>query len=119
MDELKEREKKRDEEIYLNHLRNGDIRKYEKKVREKRYCEQCGEEIIGKGKRFCSHKCCEEYNRQHKYEPQQILNECKNVTSMIQLGKKYGITDNAIKKQLIRLGIFEQVKNIIENNKHK
>lgn len=119
LNELKQREKLRAEEIYLNHLRNGDISKGIRKPREKRYCEQCGNEIIGKGKRFCSTKCCEEYNRQNKYDKDKLLEDCKRVTSMIQLGKLYNITDNAIKKQLKRLEIFEEVKKIIKENKRK
>lgn len=54
---LLEKEKRREEEIYQNKLKWGEIRKTPIKEKKKKYCEVCGKEIIGRGNRFCSIEC--------------------------------------------------------------
>lgn len=115
---LKEKEEKRSEEIYANNIKYGKISKHIKKEKEKRYCEICGNEITGRGKRFCSCECFAESQRASTYDKDKILEQSKTVSSLIELGKIYDISDNAIKKHLKRLGIFEEcVNNFISKRK--
>lgn len=119
MEELKKNEAKRKEEIYQNKIYWGEIPKGVRKERKIKYCEVCGKEIKKGAKRFCSYECSYKASRNNNYTKEQLLSDCEKVTSLVQLGKMYNVTDNAIKKQLKRLGILETVKDIFRKNKNK
>ena len=116
---LKEREKERDIQIYRNHLKNGDIRKTgERKVKEKKYCQVCGEEILGRGEKYCSYECAKKALLRSKYNKEKLIEDSKTVKSVVELGKLYGVSDNAIRKHLKSFGILEECKNnFIRNTK--
>lgn len=123
INKLKEKEKLRQEEIYNNKIKNGEIPKLEKR-KEKiiKYCEYCGKKITGRGTRFCSQECLINFNKENNiygsYDKNVLLEQSKTVHSLVELGKLYNITDKAIKKHLIKLNIFDQVKeNFIKNER--
>lgn len=111
IEKLKEREKTRKEEILQNHIKNGDISKNIRGKKEKRYCQICGKEILGRGEKYCSYECANKANRKTEYDSKILLEQSKTVRSLSQLAKLYNLTDNALKKHLIKLGIYEECRN--------
>ena len=64
----------------------------------KYYCKDCGSEIT-RGAIYCS-VCSHKHTRIVKNRPnkEQLLLDFKKLKSFVQVGKKYGVTDNAIRK---------------------
>lgn len=77
------------------------------------YCKICGKEITDKGKKYCSHKCAQLGNRRWDVDIEQLLNDFKSIKSFRGVGKKYGVTDNAVKKRCKKLGIYEEIRQYI------
>lgn len=67
------------------------------------YCTECG--ISTKNDHFCSLKCQQQYNRKDWPSREQLEIDV-NSMSMVSVGKKYGISDNAIRKRCKALGII-------------
>ena len=78
--------------------------------KEKKYCKYCGKEIKGKGKYYCSTECAASASRKNEYDKEILLEQSKTVPSLIQLSKLYNLTDNALKKHLKFLGIYDEIK---------
>ena len=76
--------------------------------REPKYCIICGKELPYKNNKYCSPECSAKGQSKNDYNKDLILEQSKTVQSMIQLAKLYNITDNAIKKRLKKMGIFEE-----------
>ncbi len=113
INKLKEKERIRAEEVYKNHLKNGDIAKPKAtmKIKKPKYCEYCGKEIIGRGSKYCSHECASNAAKQNiVYDADTLLEQSKTVQSLIALAKLYNITDNALKKHLVRLNIYDEIR---------
>lgn len=73
----------------------------EKKIiveKPKRYCVVCGKELTSKQKKYCSQECS--HITQHRAEKpsRKELKELIRTQSFVQIGKKYNVTDNAIRK---------------------
>lgn len=112
---LKEREEVRRQEIEETKQRWGMIRKTTKVDRTK-ICQQCGKSFIGRGEKYCSRECAAKASMKDEITINQIYEAAKEVKSLIQLGKKFNMTDNGIRKWLNRYGILNEVKEIL---KHK
>lgn len=71
-------------------------------------CAVCGKECFNK---YCSSECV--HISQSKFNPtkDELLNDIINM-SMIQVGKKYGVSDNAIRKRCKKLGLPFYTKDI-------
>lgn len=70
-------------------------------------CEHCGKEFTTKdtNRKYCSVKCRADHSRKvARPSCEQLVNEVKE-SSFVQVGKKYGVTDNAIRKWLKDYGI--------------
>jgi hypothetical protein len=71
--------------------------------KENKNCLCCGNEFtvttINKEQQYCSQKCYKFSSRKVKERPskEQLLDELKN-SSYVQVGKKYGVSDNAIRR---------------------
>ena len=116
---LLEKEKKREEEVYQNKLKYGEIKKSPVKEKVIRYCEVCGKEIIGRGEKFCSVDC---YNKSQSINiptKEKLLEESYNHKSLESLSKKYKISSNGCKKWLLKYGIYEEVKNNFKQKTYK
>lgn len=81
--------------------------------KEKRYCEFCGKEIIGGGERYCSHECAEKANRKFEVDPDQLIEDFRKIKSFRGVGKKYGVTDNAIRRRVKKLGVYDKIEQYI------
>ena len=111
---LKERENVRRQEIEETKMRWGEIRKTTKVDRTK-ICQYCGKSYKGRGEKYCSRQCASKASTKNNITIKQIYDAAKETTSLIQLGKKFNMTDNGIRKILTKLGILEDVKNILRN----
>ena len=121
MENLLEFEKRRKEEIYNNKIKYGEIPNPNKLKKEKviKYCKQCGKLIEGKGNVFCSTKCMNEYNKiRQKVKTEDIILKANECSSLLELSKYFNLSDSGIKKRLKQEGKYEEVKEIIENNKN-
>ena len=112
---LKEREDNRKKEIEETKLQWGNIRKTPKIDRTK-ICQQCGKSYIGRGEKYCSRECASIASVKETFTIDQVKDAAKTVHSFIQLGKLFNMTDNGIRKWLIRHNILDEVKTIL---KHK
>lgn len=103
---LKEHTYKETEKHFdISHNKIIECRKYYKEInqdKEKRICQYCSNEFIAKTltQKYCSHQCSEASQRKVKrpsYE--QLLTDIKELNHNIcAIGRKYGVTDNAIRK---------------------
>ena len=114
---LIEREEKRQQEILENKIRYGEITKFPKKEKIKKYCLQCGKEIIGRGEKYCSIECATIANAKIHPSKEELLKESKKYKSMEEMGRHYKITGNGLKKWFNKYGIYDEIKTIFKNNK--
>lgn len=114
---LLEREEKRQQEILENKIRYGEIVNFPKKEKVKKYCLQCGKEIIGRGEKYCSMECATIANAKIYPSKEELLEESKKYKSMEEMGRHYNITGNGLKKWFNKYSIYDEVKNIFKNNK--
>lgn len=68
------------------------------KVIEPKYCENCGSSLQDKQKRFCSVTCKGVITRKIQRPSKLELEELLKDFSMVSLGKRFGVSDNAIRK---------------------
>lgn len=114
---LLEREEKRQQEILENKIRYGEITKFPKKEKVKKYCLQCGKEIIGRGEKYCSMECATIANAKIYPSKEELLEESKKYKSMEEMSRHYNITGNGLKKWFNKYSIYDEVKNNFKNNK--
>lgn len=111
MENLLKYEENRKKEIRLNKIKYGEIRKTEKRLPIYKKCIECGKEFVGRGDKFCSVECFNKHRQKENiYNKENLLSDSKTVKSICQLGRLYNLTDNGIRKVLIRLDILEEVK---------
>lgn len=94
-------------DIYLSRLKEKYCNKPKKekvkskpKIKEKKYCKKCGKEITGVGKIYCSYDCTHLDYRRVKRPSLEQLEEDLKTKPMLSIGKKYGVSDNAVRKWL-------------------
>lgn len=86
----------------------------------KYYCKDCGKEIT-KTATYCT-LCSRKHTRKVKVRPdkEQLLLDFKQLQSIVQVGHKYNVTDNAIRKWFFSYDLPTKVsdlkKYILENN---
>jgi len=68
-------------------------------VDEPTYCEACGRTLQSKQIKFCSKECLLEDGSRKSKRPSRIeLEKDINSMSWLAIGKKYGVTDNGVRK---------------------
>jgi predicted nucleic acid-binding Zn ribbon protein/Zn finger protein HypA/HybF involved in hydrogenase expression len=87
--------------------------KVERTVKKLNICKECGKETSNET--FCSNECRNIFMNKNIPTKEQLLEDFKILKSNIQVGKKYNVTDNAVKKWLIKYNI----KDIVEQFKTK
>lgn len=93
--------------------KNNVVKKATNKNKEKKYCESCGEEIIGENsyrKKYCSPECYHKHFLKFDVSKEQLLNDFKELKTYVSVGKKYGVSDKAIKKRVLKFGILDDIK---------
>ena len=84
-----------------------------KKTLEPKYCLCCGKELIGRYRRnkYCSQECAHIANGSKRPSVFDLINDFKELKSFVQVGHKYGVTDNAVKKWCKLYNILDEIKN--------
>lgn len=79
---------------------------------EPKYCAYCGTELLGKARRnkYCSQECAHKANGSQRPSVSQLLDDFKELKSYVQVGKKYGISDNAVRKWVKLYQIEDKIK---------
>ena len=93
-----------------------DIEKIKERIlpqKEKKYCQICGKEVLGDGEKYCSHECAEKASRRFEATSNQLIEDFKELKSFTAVGRKYGVSDNAIKKRCKKLGVYEKIRHFI------
>lgn len=74
--------------------------KSSKRILEPKYCAYCGKELIGKARRnkCCSQECAHKLNGSKRPSVTDLLNAFKEFKNYTQVGKHYGVSDNAVRK---------------------
>lgn len=111
---LIDNENKRKKEIYENKQYWGEIRKT--KPKQTKICLVCGKIFKGRGEKYCSIKCAGIASQKTNISKEDILNASKIAPSLIQLGKLFNMSDNGIRKWLIKYGILDEVKKNMKKN---
>ena len=81
-----------------------------KKEKEETYCLNCGKPTIKKRK-YCSLECYHLANKGNRPDVFTLLNDFEELKSFVQVGKKYNVSDNAVRSWCIFYGILDMVKN--------
>ncbi len=76
----------------------GEHRVNSGKPKEIRYCKVCKDTLQYKEKTYCSRKCSEEGTRKHERPSKEQLEQDIKDMSFLAIGRKYGVSDNAIRK---------------------
>lgn len=108
----------------VNEILNGsessfkpiDIKELKERIlppKEKKCCQVCGEEIKGDGEKYCSYECTEKASRKYEVTEEQLIKDFKELKSFSAVGRKYGVSDNAIKKRSQKLGVYDEIRQFI------
>lgn len=83
------------------------------KILEPKYCQYCGKELSKEQRRnkYCSLECAHKANGSKRPDMLILLEDFKELKSFVQVGKKYGVSDNAVRKWCSLYGILDKVKN--------
>lgn len=82
------------------------------KHKEPKYCAYCGKLLEGKSRRnkYCSQECAHKANGSKRPDVFELLDAFKEYKSFLQVGKHYGVSDNAVRKWCNLYGILDKVK---------
>lgn len=85
--------------------------KSSKKV-EPKYCAYCGKELLGVSRRnkYCSQECAHKANGSKRPDVLTLINDFKELKYFVQVGKKYGVSDNAVRKWVKLYQIEDMIK---------
>lgn len=86
--------------------------KSSKKEKEPKYCAYCGVELVGKARRnkYCSQECAHKANGSQRPPVTELLDKFKELKSYVQVGKNYGVSDNAVRKWVKLYQIEDMIK---------
>lgn len=92
-------------------IKNRQKRK-ERRIKDKvkRHCLYCGKQLNHDEEKFCSKKCEYEYKR-IRPEKEVLINDFKELKTFTMVGKKYGVSDNVVRKWCKKYEIMDIIKN--------
>lgn len=89
---------------------------------EKRFCQTCGKELSSNQKKFCSVECRKFHKKELVIKEDKInLSKCPSKNDLVndisclnltKIGKKYGVSDKAVSKWLIKYNLPYKCKDI-------
>ena len=90
-----------------------------KKSRKKNYCEKCGKEISSNAKlcTTCFHNKLKEKFSLIRPSKDELIESFKELTSFKEVGRKYNVSDNAVRKWLNKYDLpstKEEIKKILK-----
>lgn len=82
------------------------------KVLKPKYCAYCGAELTGSARKnkYCSQECAHKANGSKRPDVFTLMADFKELKSFVQVGKKYGVSDNSVRKWCKLYGILDKVK---------
>ena len=81
-----------------------------KSKKEPKFCQYCGKQLDKRTYKYCSKECYHKANGSKRPPVYELLSKFKELKSYVQVGKYYGVTDNAVKKWVILYQIEDMVK---------
>ena len=93
--------------------------KNEVELKRKKYCIICGNEIVKGNKKYCSKECAQIASHKFEVTSAQLINDFKELKTFCAVGKKYNVSDNAIKKRCKKLGILDDISQYITHRGKK
>jgi transposase len=78
-----------------------------------KYCKKCGKEITNGSNEYCSHECAQKASRRFEVSSAQLIEDFKELKSFTAVGRKYNVSDNAIRRRVKKLGVYEEVRQFI------
>lgn len=88
----------------LNRMKSG-----KPKWKKAEYCNICNKTLQGKQKNCCSKECSDLFCRKVIRPSKDALLEDLSSKSILSIGKKYGVSDNAVRKWMKRYGIHKAI----------
>lgn len=85
-------------------------------LKETKHCQVCGKEISGCGKKYCSPECAQKDSRKFEVTKEQLIDDFKGLKTFRGVGRKYNVTDNAIRKRCKKLGILDEIKILLKED---
>ena len=82
----------------------------ESKSKHLNYCKICGKEITGKAT-YCV-ECSQKLSRKTERPTREVLKKELREMPMLQIGKKYGVSDNAVRKWCDKYNLPRKVSDI-------
>ena len=85
-------------------------------------CEVCGKEFTGprssmEVRKYCSYTCSHKASMRYSVDAYQLLDMFRDTPNYTQVAKKLGVSDNAVKKRCKKLGIYDEVDDMIQKEK--
>lgn len=105
-----------------NIIQFGDLKKQEKqefennrikvqmRVKQRYFCKQCGRPLSTNAD-YCQ-TCIHEFQRKCEWPSREELKELIRTTPFLQIGKKYNVSDNAVRKWCLNYGLPSKKKDI-------
>ena len=109
--------KKREEERILRRREKQRIPEEQKKRKSKplSICPVCGKEFKAEGtQKYCSVECYRKDSKGNRPELITLIDSFKECHSFVQVGLKYGVSDNAVRKWCRLYGIPDSTKELKE-----
>lgn len=75
-------------------------------VKQPTYCKTCGKTILRRGQIYCSNVCNGEDKHKVEHPTKEQLQREMFFTTWVDLGKKYGVSDNAVRKWAKKYGLL-------------
>lgn len=99
--------KKDYDEIVNNRTKEKEIKK--KKEKKKSICLGCGKTFDG-NRKYCSIECYREATKGKRPSVIALLSDFKELKTFTAIGRKYNVSDNAVKKWCVFYGILDIIK---------
>lgn len=81
-----------------------------KRKKEPKFCQYCGKELSKSTYKYCSRECYHKANGSKRPPVYELLGKFKELKSYLQVGKYYGVSDNAVKKWVVLYQIEDMIK---------
>lgn len=88
----------------------GESKSNSKKEKEETYCLNCGKPTVKKRK-YCSTECYHIANKGNRPDIFTLLSDFEKLKTFVQVGKKYNVSDNSVRKWCIFYGILDMIKS--------
>lgn len=88
----------------------GESKSNSKKEKEETYCLNCGKPTVKKHK-YCSTECYRLANKGNRPDVFTLLKDFDELKTFVQVGKKYNVSNNSVRKWCAFYGILDMVKS--------